>query len=157
MLKKGLIGIGCDHTAIEVKNEIIAYLGELGYEARDFGANNTERAHYPVFGQKVARAVAAGECDKGIVICGTGVGIGMAANKTPGIRCVTCSEPYSAMMSRAHNDANMLSFGARVVGGELAKLIVKSFLETAFEGGRHQTRVDMLSSIERGIDVSENY
>ncbi len=155
MAKRELIGIGCDHTSMEVKREIIAYLGELGYEARDFGANSDERTHYPIFGQKVARAVAAGECGTGIVICGTGVGIGMAANKTPGIRCVTCSEPYSAMMSRAHNDANMLAFGARVVGVEMAKLIVKTFLETEYEGGRHQTRVDMLADIERGLDVSK--
>ncbi len=155
MAVQGLIGIGCDHTAIEAKREIIAYLGELGYAVRDFGADSPERTHYPVYGQKVARAVAGGECQKGIVICGTGVGIGMAANKTHGIRCVTCSEPYSAMMSRAHNDANMLAFGARVVGGEMAKLIVKSFLETEYEGGRHQQRVDMLADIERGADVSE--
>ncbi len=154
MEKRGLIGVACDHTAIGVKLEIIEYLNELGYEARDFGAESPERSHYPIYGQRVARAVVKGECDKGIVICGTGVGIGIAANKTNGIRCVTCSEPYSAMMSRAHNDANMLSFGARVVGGEMAKLIVKTFLETAYEGGRHQIRLDMLADIERGMDVT---
>ena len=155
MAKQGMIGIGCDHTSIETKREIIEYLGELGYEARDFGANSAERTHYPIYGQKVARAVASGECEKGIVICGTGVGIGMAANKTPSIRCATCSEPYTAMMSRAHNNANMLAFGARVVGGEMAKLIVKTFLETEYEGGRHQQRLDMLADIERGADVSK--
>ncbi|HBU12522.1 MAG TPA: ribose 5-phosphate isomerase B [Clostridiales bacterium] len=134
---------------------MIAYLHELGFETKDFGAMNAARTHYPIYGQKVARAVASGECEKGIVICGTGIGIGMAANKTNGIRCAICSEPYSAMMSRAHNNANMLAFGARVVGGEVAKLIVKTFLETEYEGGRHQQRVDMLRDIEQGIDISE--
>ena len=100
--------------------------------------------------ERAARAVASGECDRGIVICGTGVGISLAANKVKGIRCVVCSEPYSAQMSRLHNNANMLAFGARVIGPELAKMIARVWLETPFEGGRHQRRVDLITRIEKG-------
>lgn len=145
-----MIGIGCDHAAIEMKDEIAAYIRELGYEVKDFGAFAGEKVHYPVYGQKVALAVASGECEKGVLICGSGVGIGIAANKVKGIRCVTCSEPYSAMMSREHNNANMLSFGARVIGIEVAKLITKTWLQTEYDGGRHQVRVDMIAEIEGG-------
>jgi ribose 5-phosphate isomerase B len=103
---------------------------------------------YPVFGEKVARAVASGECEKGLLFCGTGVGISIAANKVKGIRAVVCSEPYSAKLSREHNDTNILAVGARVVGIELAKMIIETWLTTPFEGGRHATRVEMLNNME---------
>ncbi len=143
------IGIGNDHVAIDMKNAISAYITEkYGYEIVNFGTDSTERFNYPVAGEAVANAVVRGEVDKGIVICGTGVGISLSANKVNGIRCVTCSEPYSAKLSREHNNTNMLAFGARVVGVELAKMIVDEWLSAEFEGGRHQVRIDLLSDIE---------
>ena len=143
------IGIANDHAAVEYKNEIAKYISEkYGYEVVNFGTDTLDSCDYPVFGEKCARAVANKEVDKGIVICGTGVGISLAANKVKGIRCVVCSEPYSAALSRRHNDTNMLAFGSRVVGIELAKLIVDTWLTSEFEGGRHQRRVDMIMDIE---------
>ena len=121
---------------------------KYGYEVVNYGTDSTERFNYPVSGEAVANAVVSGEVDKGIVICGTGVGISLAANKVNGIRCVTCSEPYSALLSRQHNNTNMLAFGARVVGIELAKMIVDAWLSGEYEGGRHQVRIDMLKEIE---------
>ena len=138
------IAIGNDHTALEMKKEIGAYLAEKGYEVINVGTDSAERCDYPVYGIKTAKEVASGRADLGIVICGTGVGISIAANKVKGIRAVVCSEPYSAMLSRQHNNTNILAFGARVVGIELAKTIVDSWLSARFEGGRHQKRVDML-------------
>lgn len=143
-----MIAIACDHVALPLKREIMAYLTELGYEYKDFGTCTEERCNYPEYGYHAAKAVASGECDRGILICGTGVGIGIAANKVKGIRCVTCSEPYSALLSRQHNNSNMLSFGARVVGLDLAKMIVKTWLEGEYEGGRHQVRLDQIAKIE---------
>lgn len=148
-----MIAIACDHAALEMKKEIEALLTARGLEYKDFGTYTTDSCHYPVFGARAARAVAAGECDRGIVICGTGIGISLAANKVKGIRCALCSDPYSARMTRAHNDANMLALGARVIGIELAKMIVEAWLDTPFEGGRHQTRVDMLTAIENGEPI----
>lgn len=143
------IGIGNDHVAVSYKWEIKKYIEEkYGYEVINYGTDSTERFNYPVAGEAVANAVVAKEVDKGIVICGTGVGISLAANKVNGIRCVTCSEPYSAKLSRAHNNTNMLAFGARVVGIELAKMIVDEWLSQEYEGGRHQVRIDMLKEIE---------
>lgn len=142
------IAIGNDHTALEMKQQIAQYLQELGHEVINLGTDSTQRCDYPVYGEKVARAVAQGKADLGIAICGTGVGISLAANRVRGIRAVVCSEPYSAALSRAHNNTNVLAFGARVVGTELAKLIVKSWLEAEFEGGRHARRVQMLDEIE---------
>lgn len=143
------IGIGNDHTAVEYKNEISKYINEkYGYEIINFGTDSNESCNYPEFGEKCARAVASGEVDRGIVICGTGVGISLSANKVKGIRCVCCSEPYSAKLSRQHNNTNMLAFGARVIGLEVAKMIVDEWLQTEFEGGRHQTRIDMITEIE---------
>ena len=121
---------------------------KYGYEVINYGTDSTDRFNYPVAGEAVANAVIAGVVDKGIVICGTGVGISLAANKVNGIRCVTCSEPYSAKLSREHNNTNMLAFGARVVGIELAKMIVDAWLTGEYEGGRHQVRIDMLKDIE---------
>jgi len=148
MVIKVKIAIGSDHVGLELKPLIIDYLEELGHEVEDFGPNSTERTDYPLYGQKVAEAVAAGNFNKGILICGTGVGISIAANKVKGIRAIVCSEPYSATLSREHNDTNILAFGSRVIGSEVAKLIVKSWLETEFEGGRHAKRVEMIAEIE---------
>jgi len=142
------IAIGSDHVGLELKPLIIDYLKELGYEVTDFGPNNLERTDYPIYGKKVAEVVANGEFDKGILICGTGVGISIVANKVKGIRAIVCSEPYSATLSREHNDTNILAFGSRVIGSELAKLIVKSWLEAEFEGGRHAARIEMIANME---------
>ena len=148
-----MIAIACDHAALEMKREIIKLLSARGLEYKDFGTYTEDSCHYPIFGVRAAKAVADGECDRGIVICGTGIGISLAANKIKGIRCALCSDPYSAKMTRAHNDANMLALGARVVGIDLAKMIVETWLDTPFEGGRHQTRVDMISAIENGQPI----
>ncbi len=142
------IAMGNDHTAVEMKNAIKAYVEAKGYEVIDMGTNSTESCDYPVFGEKVGRAVAAGEADYGIAICGTGIGIGIAAGKVKGVRVCTCSEPYSARLSRMHNDTNVLTFGARVIGVEMAKMIVDEWLDNQYEGGRHQRRVDQLMAIE---------
>ena len=142
------IGIGNDHSALELKAEIIGFLKEKGHEVIDYGTNSTESCDYPVYGEKVARAVVSGEVEQGILICGTGLGISLAANKVRGIRAAVCSEPYTARMARQHNNCNVLAFGARVVGAELAKMIVDTWLSTEFEGGRQQRRVDMIMAIE---------
>lgn len=142
------IGIGNDHAATELKFAIVDYLKELGHEVVNFGTDTNDSCNYPEYGEKVARAVVAKEVDLGILICGTGVGISIAANKVKGIRAVVCSEPCSARLAREHNNANILAFGARIVGEELAKMIVKEYLDASFLGGRHQTRVDMISEIE---------
>lgn len=142
------IGIGNDHAAVDMKNEVVEYLQEKGYEVVNYGTDTTESCHYPVYGEKVGKAVASGEVDLGILICGTGVGISLAANKVKGIRAVVCSEPYSAKLSRQHNNTNILAFGARVVGIEMAKMIIDEWLDAEFMGGRHQTRVDMIMAIE---------
>ncbi len=144
-----MLALACDHVGIELKEIIMDYLTELGIEYKDFGTYNTKRCNYPEFAIKAAKAVASGECDKGILFCGTGIGIGIAANKINGIRCVCCSDCYSAKLSREHNNSNMLSLGARVVGYDLAKMIVKSWLDGVYEGGRHQARIDQISSIEK--------
>lgn len=146
------IAIGSDHVGIELKPVIVDYLKDLGYEVTDFGTKSNERTDYPIYGKKVGEAVADGEYDLGILICGTGVGISLAANKVKGIRAVVCSEPYSAQLSRQHNNTNILAFGSRVVGAELAKMIVKSWLDASFIGGRHARRVDELAAIENGDD-----
>lgn len=142
------IAIGNDHSAVELKEIIKEFLTEKGYEVLDLGTNTTESCDYPVYGEKVGRAVVDGEASLGIAICGTGLGISLAANKVKGVRACVCSEPYTAKMSRLHNDANVLCFGARVVGSELAKMITEVWLNTEFEGGRHQRRVDQIMAIE---------
>lgn len=148
------LAIGSDHVGIELKPIIIEYLKELGYEVEDYGAYSDERTDYPKYGKKVAEEVAAGHFDLGILICGSGVGISIAANKVKGIRAVVCSEPYSAKLSRQHNNTNILAFGSRVVGAELAKMIVKEWLDAEFEGGRHANRVEMIGKIEN--EAEEN-
>ena len=144
------IAIGNDHVALEMKNHIKEYLEAKGYEVIDFGTYTSERCDYPVYGKKVADAVVSKECDLGILICGTGIGISLAANKVKGIRAAVCSEPYSAKLTRQHNNANIIAFGARVVGEATAEMIVDEFLNAEYEGGRHQKRIDMISAIETG-------
>ena len=143
------VGIANDHAAVEMKKELVAYLEGKGYEVVNFGTDTNDSVDYPYYGEMCANAVVKGEVDKGIAICGTGVGIGISCNKVNGIRCCICSESYSAEYSRRHNNANMVSFGARVIGIETAKQIVDAFLETDFEGGRHTRRVDMINDIEK--------
>ena len=142
------IAMGNDHTAVELKNIIKAFVEEKGYEVLDLGTNSSESCDYPVYGEKVGRAVAYGQADLGITICGTGVGISLAAGKVKGIRACVCSEPYTARLSKMHNNSNVLAFGARVVGSEMAKMITEEWLNARYEGGRHQRRVDMLMEIE---------
>lgn len=142
------IAIGNDHVAVEMKKEITRYLELKGYEVINFGTDNTESCDYPVYAKKVAEAVVNKRVDKGILVCGTGVGISIAANKVKGIRCVVCSEPYSAKLSKEHNNTNVLALGARVVGIEFAKMIVDAWLEAEFEGGKHEDRVNMIMDIQ---------
>lgn len=142
------IVIGSDHVGFELKQIIKDYVEELGHEVVDFGTNSNKRTNYPTYGKKVAEGVVSGNYDAGILICGTGVGISLAANKVNGARAVVCSEPYSAELSKRHNNTNILAFGARVIGPELAKMIVSVWLNAEFEGGRHEQRVEMLTAIE---------
>lgn len=142
------LAIGNDHVAVDMKNEIKAYLENKGIEVINVGTDTTERFDYPVSGYKVARMVVAGEADAGVLICGTGVGISLAANKVHGIRACVCSDPYTAKLSKQHNNTNIIAFGARVIGIETAKMIVDEWLNAEYEGGRHQTRVDMIAEIE---------
>ena len=142
------IAIGNDHVAVEMKNEIKEYIESMGHEVIDVGTNSRDRFDYPISGYKAGRMVASGQVEKGILICGTGVGISLAANKVHGVRAVVCSEPYTARLSRQHNNSNILAFGARVIGIETAKMIVDEWLKADFEGGRHQNRIDMITKIE---------
>ncbi len=142
------IAIGNDHAAVELKNEIMEYVKSLGHEVTNFGTDTNDSVNYPEYGEKVGRAVASGEYDCGILICGTGVGISIAANKVNGVRAAVCSDVTTAHLVKEHNNANIIAFGARIVGSELAKDIVKAYLEAEFMGGRHATRVSMFSEIE---------
>jgi len=140
-----MIAIGCDHGAYDLKEIILKHLQERNLEYKDFGCFSKTSCDYPVFGKAAAQAVADGECEKGIVLCTTGIGISIAANKIKGVRCALCSDSYSAKMTRLHNDANILSLGAGIVGVNLALDIVDTFLDTPFSGeAKHQRRVDML-------------
>ncbi|TNE70033.1 MAG: ribose 5-phosphate isomerase B [Rhodobacteraceae bacterium] len=142
------IALSSDHAAIELRQTIAAHVASLGWEPVDIGPTTPESTHYPKHGEAAAKLVASGDCRFGIILCGTGQGIMLAANKVKGIRCGVCSEAYSAKMLRQHNDANMLSMGSRVIGEGLALDIVEAFLSAEFEGGRHGTRVDMIMEIE---------
>ena len=144
MTAKTRIVLSSDHAAIALRQAIAAHIQTRGHEVVDIGPVTTESTHYPVHGKAAAERVASGDCALGIIICGTGQGIMMAANKVPGIRCGVCCETFSARMIRQHNDANMLALGARVVGEGLALDIVDAFLDATFEGGRHATRVEMI-------------
>ena len=141
------LAIGNDHTAVDLKNIIMAHLEERGIEVINVGTDSTESFDYPISGYRVGKLVASGEVDGGVLICGTGVGISLAANKVKGVRACVCSEPYTAALSKRHNNANIIAFGARVVGDEMAKLIVDSWLDAEYEGGRHARRVAMLDEI----------
>ena len=143
-----MLAIGSDHGGFALKQAVMAHLREKGIEYRDYGTYTEDSCDYPEFGEAVARAVASGEADRGIAICGTGIGISIAANKVRGIRAAVCGDCYSAEMTRRHNDANVLCMGARVVGEGLAMKIVDVFLETPFEGGRHARRVAKIHEIE---------
>lgn len=147
------IAIGSDHIGIDMKKEIVNYLLELGHEVKDFGAYSKERTDYPIYGKKVADEIASGRYEGGVLICGTGIGISLAANKVRGIRAAVCSEPYSAKLSKEHNNSNIIAFGARVVGLDLAKMIVKEWLDAKYEGGMHSNRINMISKIENGEDI----
>ena len=142
------IALGCDHGGYELKQFIMKTLEKLGYEYEDFGCYSLESCDYPDFGAAAARAVAEGKCDRGIVICTTGIGISIAANKMKGIRCCVCSDTYSAKYTRMHNNANALAMGGKVVGAGLAAQITDIFLSTEFEGGRHQRRIDKITALE---------
>jgi ribose 5-phosphate isomerase B len=143
-----MISIGSDHGGFALKEHIKTYLEQKGYSCKDCGCFSTESCDYPIFGKAAADAVASGECEYGIVICTTGIGISITANKVKGIRCALCHEPLSAEMTRRHNNANMLAIGAGVTGPNLAERIVDVFLTTEFEGGRHERRVGLISAMD---------
>ena len=145
-----MIALGCDQGGFALKQEIMAHLKGRGLEFKDYGSYDEQSVDYPIYAKKVAEAILSGECDKGILICGTGIGISMAANKVKGIRAACCSDYFSAKFTRLHNDANVLCMGARVIGGGAACELVDVFLSTEFEGGRHQRRVDQIMAIENG-------
>lgn len=142
------VAMGADHAGYELKDHLAEMVRGAGHEVDDVGTNSGDSVDYPDFGAAVARKVGSGEAELGILVCGTGIGIAMAASKVRGVRAATCNEIYSATMARAHNDANILALGARVVGAGVAEEIVKAFLETEFEGGRHGRRVGKINSLE---------
>jgi ribose 5-phosphate isomerase B len=142
------IVVASDHAGVDLRLAMAEEAAELGHEVVDLGPAPGEPIDYPINGAKVGRLVASGDFDRGLLVCGTGVGISIAANKIAGVRAVVCSEPYSAIMSRAHNDANVLALGARVVGDGLARQIVREWLATDFEGGRHARRVELISELD---------
>ncbi|MDP4179827.1 MAG: ribose 5-phosphate isomerase B [Bacillota bacterium] len=143
-----LIGIGSDHGGFNLKSEIIKFLKEKGYEIKDFGTCSADSVDYPDYGRAVAEAVSNGECEKGIIICGTGIGISIAANKVNGIRAALCTDSFMAKMARAHNNSNILALGERVLGIGSALDIVEVWLNTEYEAGRHQLRLDKIADIE---------
>lgn len=143
------IAVACDHGGLELKRALVRHLEEDGYEVVDFGTNSPDSCDYPDYVLPAAEAVVSGDCACGILVCGTGIGVSIAANKVPGIRCAHCHDTYSAKFTRLHNDANMLAFGQRVIGEGLMLEIVETFLHTPFEGGgRHQRRIDKIAAIE---------
>ena len=150
-----MIALGCDHGGINLKTAIMKYLDEKGIEYKDFGCYSEDSVDYPIYAYKVANAVANKEFELGILCCGTGIGISIAANKVKGIRAVVCSEPFSAKLSRQHNNSNILCMGGRVVGPELAKMIVQEWLDAEFEGGRHRRRVGEIREIEETGTIKE--
>ncbi len=139
------IALAADHAGYLLKDELARWLSESGHEVSDLGTNGPESVDYPQYGARVARAVASGEAERGIAICGSGIGISIAVNRDPHCRCARVSDPLSAQLSREHNDANVLALGARLIGSDMARACVRAFLETDFAGGRHQRRVDQLS------------
>jgi len=147
------IAVGADHAGLALKNAIVDHLHGLGHEVLDVGTNSPERTDYPIYGSRAAHVVTSGEARFGVLVCGSGIGISIAANKVPGARCVVCIEPYSAAMSRRHNDANMIALGERFVGVDMALACVDAFLEASFEGGRHVDRVALFDRIEAGEEL----
>lgn len=143
------IALACDHGGLNLKREVIKYLTENGYECVDFGTDSFDSCDYPDFALPAAEAVANGECGKGIIICSTGIGVSIVANKVPGVRCAHCHDSYCAEFTRRHNDSNVLAMGEKVVGAGYALKIVEAFLTTDFDGGRHQRRVDKITAIEK--------
>lgn len=143
-----MIAIGSDHGGYLLKEEIKKHLKEKGYEFKDFGTDSTASCDYPIYAEKVCRAVQSGECEKGILICGTGIGMSMCANKCKGIRAAVCGDHFSAEFTRKHNNANVLCLGARVIGAGVAMQLVDIFLTTEYEGGRHEKRVEMMMQLE---------
>ena len=139
------IALAADHAGYQLKDELAAWLSELGHEITDLGTNGSESVDYPEFGRRLAQAVASGEAERGIAVCGSGIGISIAVNREPKCRCARVSDPLSAALAREHNDANVLALGARLIGADMAKACVGAFLDTDFAGGRHQRRVDQLS------------
>ena len=144
-----MIAIGSDHGGYALKQQLMKHLTDLGLEYKDYGTYSEESCDYPIYAEAVARAVAGGEAERGILICGTGIGISMAANKIHGIRCALCGDCYSAELTRRHNDANILALGARVLGEGLAEKIMDTFLTTEFEGGRHARRIGLIADLEK--------
>ncbi len=149
------IAVANDHGAVELKHEIVKYLEAQGHEVINYGVDVAESVDYPIQGLKVAKAVVNGIAERGIALCGTGIGISIACNKVKGIRAVVCSEPFSAKLSRQHNNSNVLCMGGRVVGPELAKMIVQEWLDAEFEGGRHRRRVGEIREIEETGTIKE--
>ena len=147
------IAIGNDHGGVELKRHLVQYLEGKGFEVVNFGSDVTESTDYPIYAERVSKAVVSGECDRGILICGTGIGISISANKIHGVRCALCSEPVSARLARQHNDANIVAMGARTIGPVMAEGIVDVFMNTEFQGGRHQLRVDKIMMLDRGESV----
>lgn len=139
---KKTIAFGADHAGFELKQILLEYVENLGYNVKDYGTYDTDSTDYPIYGKRVGEAIRQGQADLGILVCGTGIGISLAANKVPGIRAAAVSDPYSAEYSRRHNDANVLALGSRIVAAGLAEMLVKIWLDASFEGGRHQRRVD---------------
>ncbi|MDE7167852.1 MAG: ribose 5-phosphate isomerase B [Clostridia bacterium] len=143
------IAIACDHGGLNLKNRIIAHVKSAGHEVVDFGTNTAESCDYPDFALLAAEAVASGECERGIVVCSTGIGVSIVANKVPGVRCAHCHDCYCAELTRLHNDSNVLALGEKVIGEGYALKIVDTFLNTKFDGGRHQRRIDKITAIEK--------
>ena len=146
------IALAADHAGYALKDELAVWLRELGYDVTDLGTNGSESVDYPEFGAKLAREVATGAAERGIAVCGSGIGISIAVNRDPKCRCARVDEPISAALAREHNDANVIALGARLVGSDMAKACVSAFLGTDFVGGRHQRRVDQLSSLLQDSD-----
>jgi ribose 5-phosphate isomerase B len=146
------IAVAADHAGYKLKDEVAAWLRELGHEVQDLGTNSDESVDYPQYGARLARAVGNGEVDRGVVVCGSGIGISIAVNREPNCRCARVDEPLSAALAREHNDANVLALGARLIGPDMAKACVLAFLGTDFAGGRHQRRVDQLSKLLEDSD-----
>ena len=143
------IALSADHAGVDLKDALAAWLGDAGHDLIDLGTHGTDSVDYPEYGARLARALADGQAERGIAVCGSGIGIAIAANRNPSCRCAQVSEPVSAAFARSHNDANAIALGARLIGIEMAKACVTAFLTTDFEGGRHQQRVDMLSHPEQ--------